>query len=108
LALARLCECSAAAVPESLQAWQRQARPGRHLLIVDEARAFVAYGDDTGWQAVMARIERDWIAPALAALRARALDSVTLLDELGPSYVLTPRGTRRWWRRRRPLAGYAR
>jgi hypothetical protein len=110
LGLARLCEIPVAAPAASFLAWQRQAATqsgDAHLVVLDDARASLQYGDRARWQEVIRRLEGDWFVPMLAALGSRQLQSLTLLDETGPAYELTPRGARRWWRWRRRVAQYA-
>jgi hypothetical protein len=110
LGLARLCEIPAAAPPDSFPAWERQSETqsgGAHLVVLDEARASLQYGDRARWQEAIRRLERDWFVPMLAALGSRRLQALTLLDEAGPAYELTPHSARRWWRWRRPAAQYA-
>ena len=109
LAFARLCQIPAHAPPDSFADWQRQTPTpaGAHLLVLDKTRAAVQYGDHARWQEDIGRIERNWIAPLLAALTNRQLQAVTLLDESGPSYELTPRSARRWWRWGRRAAHWA-
>lgn len=106
LGLARLSQIPAEAPPGGFLQWQGRAPavPGAHLVVLDAARTALQYGDRARWQEEIERIERDWIAPALAALTDRRLQAVTLLDETGPAYALTPRSARRWWRWRRAAA----
>ncbi|UCH52917.1 MAG: hypothetical protein JSW09_10035 [Pseudomonadota bacterium] len=105
-ALARLCEIPSAPVPANFLDWKHQARRGRHLVVHDAPRASVAYGDWPAWATAVQDLETNWIAPALAALRQGSIDRISLMDELGSVYVLTPQSARRWWRWRRSLAHY--
>jgi hypothetical protein len=110
LGLARLCEIPVAAPPDDFSAWQRQTdaqSDGAHLVVLDEARASLQYGDRARWREVIRRLERDWFVPMFAALGNRQLQALTVLDETGPAYELTPRSARRWWRRPRRVAQYA-
>ncbi len=106
LGLARLSQIPAEAPPVGFSEWQGRApaASGAHLAVLDSARPAVQYGDRARWQEEIVRIERNWIAPALAALTERRLQAVTLVDETGPAYELTPRRARRWWRWRRAAA----
>ncbi|CAB3783152.1 regulator [Pararobbsia alpina] len=59
------------------------------------------------WHDALARLERDWFAPALAALRDGSLPELTLTltgDTGMVSYAVTRGALRKFWRRR-PLAG---
>jgi hypothetical protein len=59
------------------------------------------------WHDALARLEHDWFAPALAALRDGSLPGLTLTlsgDTGVVSYAITRGALRKFWRRR-PLAG---
>jgi hypothetical protein len=106
LALARLTAVPSAAPPVSFADWQRQAQAGRHLIVLDAAGSGIGAGDYDAGAATLQAWETGWIAPALAALRARSVDQVTLLSDVGDVLSLAPASARRWWRWRRPLAHY--
>lgn len=109
LALARLSQTPSGAVPENFAEWLGQARaPGRHLMVLDQVRAAVSYGEDAVWREFIQRLERDWIAPVLQAVRGGVIDHAELHDDAGRGFVLTARYARRWWRRRTPLERIAR
>ena len=104
LALARLCEVPSGACPPGFSDWQRAAQhAGAHLVVFDQARAAVQYGDRDHWRAFVERFEREWMAPLLRALKARELRNVTLYAD-GRAFRLDAAHLRRWWRRRRPLS----
>lgn len=69
-----------------------------------------AYGDLNGWREALLDTERDWLAPLLAALKNTALESLTLHGlgvEFGYRTELRRNDSLRFWRRKRPLAAYA-
>lgn len=106
LALARLSETPSSARPASFGDWQRQAHhAGAHLVVLDEVRAAAQYGESGAWATLIERLDRDWIAPLVEAVRSRALAEATLCTDAG-TYRLTRAHARRWWRRRRPLGVY--
>lgn len=86
-----------------------RARTGIVWCIIDALRAPVAYGDQARWAAGLAELERDWVAPLLAALRGRQIGMITL-HAFGPGSALivetTASDLRFLWRRRRPLRAY--
>lgn len=101
LALARLAGVTSRGRPADYVDWARHATPrGRHLVVLDQARAAVQYHQVDAWRAFIGELERAWIAPALAAVKRRELHALTLYDDHGCSFRLTSRGARRWWRRR--------
>lgn len=82
--LAELSHTPHSAVPADAQAWLREAAaPGEHLLVLETPAA----------------LHEDWLAPLLAALRGRTLNSLTLHACNGQVFHLTRAGLRRWWRR---------
>jgi hypothetical protein len=78
--------------------------------VLDALRAPAAYGDAQGWAERLAALERDWFAPLVAALRAGRIGMVTL-HAVGAGGALDVETTRQdlrfFWRRPRPVAGYA-
>lgn len=107
LALARLSEVPSSGRPQSFADWERQAqRPGPHLAILDGARAAVQYGDPAQWAAFVERLDREWIAPLLEAVRHGVVESVTLYADNSGGFLLGRGQARRWWRRRRALSAY--
>lgn len=106
LALARLSEVPSSARPADFADWQRRARePGAHLVVLDHGRGAVQYGERQQWRAFIELLERDWMAPMFQALKARQIGAATLCAD-GRAYRIGVRQTRRWWRRRRPLAAH--
>ncbi|MHB8455213.1 MAG: hypothetical protein ACYDDO_11085 [Acidiferrobacterales bacterium] len=105
--LAQLCGVAAQSVPAGAMRWIELAmRPGAQLLVLDQARAAVQYGDSSTWLRFMEWFEELWLAPLLAALRARELASLTLRTDCGAGRRLTRPDLGRWWRRRRRLSSY--
>ncbi len=101
LALARLAGVTSRGRPKGYLEWALQATPsGRHLAVLDQARSAVQYHQVDVWRAFVVELERDWVAPALAAIKRRELHALTLYDDYGRGYRLTSNGARRWWRRR--------
>jgi hypothetical protein len=107
LALARLSATAAEEVPEGFDAWRRRAdAPGRHLVVLSEACRASAPGDNAGWREAMSRLEQNWMAPLLRALKAEKLSKAILITDTGLQFTLDARQARRWWRRRQPLRQY--
>ncbi len=105
--LARLAGAAVRALPANATHWLRAAtRPGAQLLVFDQARAAVQYGDWANWQNVMGVFEELWIAPLVRALRAREITSLTLYTEQGSGMRVTRRDLGRWWRHRRRVPQY--
>jgi hypothetical protein len=94
-------------LPAGAAAWLAAApEDGRHLVCLDELRIAHALEDGEGWIAALRRIESDWIAPLLAALRADRIGMITLHVPDGPqarSRELIRGDLRRFWRRPKPL-----
>lgn len=75
LGLAHWQEIAAQPLPARLQ-----GKPGRATLALFDALAAPArLGDALAWRDALARLEADWLAPALAALRSGGLNSLCLL-----------------------------
>lgn len=104
LALARLSEVVSSARPANFADWWRQAqRPGPHLVVLDQIRGAVQYGQEQEWAEFIERLDREWMAPLFQALKAREISDLAICTESGV-YRIARREARRWWRRRQPLA----
>lgn len=107
LALARLTETPSADVPENFSQLRTVgSAPGAHLLVLDQARTAVQYGDTARWLEFMQRLERHWLVPIWRAVKQGALRDATLYSDTGQAFHLTARYARRWWRRRTRLDGF--
>lgn len=102
--LATLAGLAHSALPRDAGDWLAQVAAGRHLLVMDEGTAQVAEADQ--WVEFFMRLEQQWIAPLVAAVKSGNLDSVTLSSELGGAFHITRKTLGRWWRRRRALGHY--
>ncbi|MBI3898649.1 MAG: hypothetical protein HY308_10185 [Gammaproteobacteria bacterium] len=107
LSLARLADVPSRALPTHFNEWQRQSLPrGAHLVVLDQARTVVQYGDAEEWRGFIERLDNHWMAPMFQALKNRELAYVDLYSDGGRAFRLQANHARRWWRRRRPLASY--
>lgn len=107
LALARLSGTPRAVPPANATGWLKHTDvPGQHLLVLDEGRRAVQYDDIESWQTFIQNLETNWAAPLLEAVQTKTVQSVTFYTESGQRFRFTPKGIKRWWRRRRPLSKY--
>jgi hypothetical protein len=108
--LARLAGIRHRSLPAGAAEWLAGApEAGRHLVVLDALAAAQALGDTGALAARAEALERDWFAPLLAALRAERIGMVTVhVPEAGRSFEVVRGDLRRFWRRPRPLALYAR
>lgn len=81
------------------------AAGGRALVLLDGPHRALGLGDYGEWLAALTSLDREWLAPALAALRQGRLGSLEL-QLPGRGFSLTRSGLARFWRRPRPLARY--
>lgn len=79
---------------------------GRHhmLVVFDELEWASAYGDISGWLEALSRLEHNWFAPLLAALKRGLLNELEILPGNGSSYVINRRMLRAFWKPVRPFA----
>ena len=88
------------------------AAPGEGvgLAMLDQLRAAAQYADGYGWREALLRMERDWFAPLLDALRQERIGMLTV-HGLGPGGTLSVESARgdlrRFWRRAKPLSSHA-
>lgn len=88
---------------------ERAPDEGRHLVVLDALRAPLALGESAQCREGIERLERDWFAPLLEALRAGRLGMLTLHvpESLGAAFELVRGDLRRFWRRPKALEKYA-
>ena len=108
--LAQAAHIAACTPSEDAGNWLRaSASEGVTLILLDALRSAAQYDDAHGWRVAIQRLDRDWIAPLLTALRQERIGMLSL-HALGPGGVLSTEITlgdlRRFWRRARPLATY--
>jgi len=109
--LAQAARIAARNLPDGAADFLRaSANEGVSLIVLDGLRSAAQYGDAHGWREGLARLERDWFAPLLQALRQERVGMLSL-HAPGPEGVLSAEVTRgdlrRFWRRVRPLADFA-
>jgi hypothetical protein len=107
--LAAASGVTARRLPVSGEPLRKELGKGSNLVVLS-ALPDTAYGDVAAWRAAAMALERDWLAPLLAAVTDNGLDSITL-HGLGPDFGHTVEYRRndrfRFWRRRLPLEAYA-
>lgn len=76
------------------------------LLALDALQAAAQYRDAWGWRETLERLEGDWFAPMLSALRQRKLEQLTLIATGPAGFELTLKPSDLWkfWKRALPLA----
>lgn len=78
-------------------------------LVVLPPLSGAVYGDLAAWREAVLALERNWLAPLLAAVQEGMLDRVTL-HALGPDFSVSSEFSSddrfKFWRRRRPLDAY--
>lgn len=106
LALARLSETPSSARPVGFADWSMQAqRPGAHLVVLDQLRGAVQYGQPREWAELIEHLERGWMGPLMHALKARDIAELTIRTD-SAMYRVGARQIQRWWRRRRSFVDY--
>jgi hypothetical protein len=108
LGLARAAATRYAALPADAATWLGRApEDGRHLLVLDRLRAPAALASAEDARAALERLEREWFAPLLAALRALRVGMVSIhVPDTGASFETIRGDLRRFWRRPRALETY--
>lgn len=104
--LAKLTQAGCQPEPINYQAWSESAlamaQPlSHHLIHLD--RAAPRDGTLSDWLSQLHRLEADWFAPLLAALRQGALHSLFIDVGRPQRYHLKPTHLRRFWRRRKSI-----
>lgn len=105
--LASLAGVPSATVPASATEWLEHDIPGDHLIVLEGSREKVQFGDVEGWREFLETLHDAWLEPLFAALKQRRLAALSIYPADGTVFRLTARDARRWWVRRRPLAGWS-
>lgn len=101
-ALATECGMAVDATP-----YQFAGLQGEHVhVVLDQLEAAAQFRDAWGWRETIKRLEQDWFAPILAALKAGQLQSLELScdGEAGFTLRITPRQLWKFWLSGQPLA----
>lgn len=86
-------------LPENASILSDTSVDSENLLVILEAcRDAAAYEDIAVWQTALERLERDWFAPLLKALKQRRIDSLKLYALNGRCYRLTRRQLLTFWK----------
>ncbi len=85
-------------VPAGAVAWLEQSSSGTHLLVLEEGRHTGRFGGYDAWLELLQRLEREWFAPLLEALKGGALESLTIVAGSGREFHVTRRSLWRRWR----------
>lgn len=97
-------------LPFSAQDWlESPSAEATHLIVLDQLQHAGLRDDPQDWHEALARIDRHWLQPLLAALRGGRLQGLTLhladMHHVG-SYTLQRRDLHKFWRRAQPLGNY--
>ena len=102
--LARLADRPAAPCPDR---FEQLAQADGTLVVLEGPGQAYAAADPVAWAAALQALERDWLAPALAALDQGQLAAIHLHSADGRRFQVERAGAgpwlRRLWPRRRPL-----
>ncbi len=79
--LAAACDCPQTTLPVSLETWLANpaAKINNTLVVLHTASREIRAQDRALWPIELANIDRDWIAPAIAALTNGTLNSLTIV-----------------------------
>ncbi|MEK6707511.1 MAG: phosphoglycerate mutase [Pseudomonadota bacterium] len=108
--LALACATDHAALPSTATAWRQSAVAGNHLVVLDVLQEKTQYDDAYGWRESLKKLEQDWFAPLLIALKQGRLDQLTLtaIDERGSkNFTITRDDLWKFWRAAKPLVTYS-
>jgi hypothetical protein len=101
---ARYCDLPAGP-PGARAADTLPAAGERQLVVLEDCRTAAAYDDFAGWQTALQRLEHDWFAVLLRALRTGRLERLDLLPLNGRRYCLPRRRLLAVWKGRGDYRG---
>ncbi len=92
-------------LPENATTWLNTAiSPGEHLMVLDDLSRCWQDGEMAAWVQQVQMLNHEWVMPLLNALRRKEIDELDLYACNGRKFTLSRAGSRRWWRRKKPLA----
>jgi len=106
-ALAGFTGTGHAALPAGADEWAARAEPGEHLVVLAELERPARLGDLEAWRAALDSLEKRWFAPLERLLARRGVARMALAPDTRGAVLVSRRALGRWWRRRRPLSGFA-
>ncbi len=105
--LAAFTRTPIAGLPDRLEALQAGLKSvGNVLVIFSEGLRYSHYPDIEGWREFILRLERDWFAPLLLALKTKQLSELTIFTGDSKSFTVNRSALWRWWRRAKPVRQY--
>jgi len=109
-ALAARAAAAAEVLPTDATAFFAKAAAGAHLIVLDAAAGAAAYGDMAGWRNRLAKLEAQWFAPLLSALRGGRIGGLAIVvpgPEACVRFELARSDLYKLWRSVKPLSAHA-
>jgi hypothetical protein len=107
--LAQAAQIDTQAFPAN--AMQFSARSNENnLFIINKLHNYMLYGDVAKWRDAHERLDAEYFAPLLAALKSGAINSLTIIDPnpyQAREFIISKNSLRKFWRRAKPLGTYA-
>ncbi len=107
--LAQAAQIDAQALPTNILQFPTQSNEN-NLFIINYLHNSMLYGDLAKWRAAHERLDAEYFAPLLAALKSGAINSLTLIDPnpyQAREFVIAKNSLRKFWRRAKPIGTYA-
>jgi hypothetical protein len=99
-----------APLPHDAIAWQRQAKPGNHLVVLDTLWGKTQYKNIYEWRQCLDALENSWFTPLLDTIKKGKMTQLTITalnENYVKNYTVTPNGLWKFWARKKPLSNYA-
>lgn len=99
-----------APLPHDVTAWQRLAKPGNHLVVLDALWGKAQYKNIYEWRQGLDRLESSWFTPLFAAMKKGKITQLTITalnDNHVKNFVMTHNNLWKFWARKEPLSSYA-
>jgi hypothetical protein len=100
-----------APLPLDLAIWRRSTAFPNHLFVLDALHGKAQYHDAYGWRESLKQLDRDWFEPLMEMLRQGEIDQVILTsldNKRARNFIVRRNDLRKFWRRPKPFATYAR
>lgn len=112
-ALGAHADAHAAPLPADGAAWLDAAHSlrseQRHLIVIEDCARAAAYGDIGGWRSAVERLERDWMAHLIPALRKGVIERLVIASPGSAGslrFELAARSLYKFWMHARSVSAY--
>ncbi|SDY72088.1 hypothetical protein [Nitrosomonas sp. Nm33] len=96
-------------LPHDATMWQRQAKPGNHLVVLDTLWGKTQYRNIYEWRECLSSFEQRWFIPLLEAMKKRVISQLTITvlnEDSTRNFIMSHNSLWKFWARAKSLSSY--